>query len=175
MSRDIRDVYFEWLVKMVYPGQLLHRKLLMRLHSIEFTYSLPNDKHRAEDAYELRDRFLRKTSRYKECVGMLEGPCSVFEMMVALAVRCEETIMDDPAYGDRRSQWFWGMVVNLGLGNMNDDRFDRAHVDEAVNRFLNREYEANGKGGLFYVRGCNKDLRTVEIWYQLCWYLDSIT
>jgi hypothetical protein len=96
-------------------------------------------------------------------------------MMTALAVRCEETIMDDALFGNRTGQWFWGMIHNLGLSPMTDSNFDKEYVDEVITRFLNREYEPNGKGGLFTVRHCNRDMRTVEIWCQLSWYLDSIT
>ena len=56
-----------------------------------------------------------------------------------------------------------------------DSRFDKKHVEECVDRMLNREYEPNGKGGLFYVRGCTDDLRELEIWSQMCYFLDSIT
>ena len=95
-------------------------------------------------------------------------------MMIALAIRCENDIMDNPNMGDRTSQWFWGMITNLGLGSMTDRNFDIRYVDEIIERFLDRKYEPDGKGGLFRIRHFNRDLRKVEIWYQLCWYLDSI-
>ena len=57
---------------------------------------------------------------------------------------------------------------------MSDDMFDKKYATYVINRFLNREYESNGKGGLFTINNCDEDLRNVEIWYQLCWYLDSI-
>ena len=82
--------------------------------------------------------------------------------------------MDNPAYGDRTKQWFWGMIVNMGISAMTDDVFNRQYVEAAVTRLLNREYEPDGKGGLFTIKDCDRDLRTVEIWYQLCWYLDEI-
>ena len=104
----------------------------------------------------------------------LDGPCSVFEMMVALAQRCE-SVMDDPKIGDRTGQWFWGMIASLGLNGMSDNHYDEKYVNDVVNRFLDREYEPNGKGGLFTIRNCEHDLRDVEIWYQLCWYLDTIS
>jgi hypothetical protein len=94
-------------------------------------------------------------------------------MMVALSVRCEETIMDDPRIGDRTGQWFWGMISSLGLGSMMDNQFDKEYVDSVIDRFLKREYEPNGKGGLFTIKRCRYDLRSVEIWYQMCWYLDK--
>ena len=104
----------------------------------------------------------------------LFGPCSVLEMMIALSIRCEESIMDDTEYGNRTGQWFWGMISSLGLSSMTDDMFDKQYATNVINKFLNREYEPNGKGGLFTIRNCKDDLRNVEIWYQLCWYLDSI-
>ena len=82
--------------------------------------------------------------------------------------------MDDPKIGNRTQQWFWTMITNLGLGDMYDSRFDRRYVKKVVDKFLNREYSPDGDGGLFRIRNCDEDLRTVEIWTQLCWYLDSI-
>ena len=105
----------------------------------------------------------------------LNGPCSMFEMMIALSLRCEETIMDDPRYGNRTKQWFWQMIKSLGLNYMNDDGFDRNTFQMAIDKFLNHKYEPNGKGGLFTIRECDKDLRQYDIWSQLCCYLDSIS
>ena len=95
-------------------------------------------------------------------------------MMVGLATRCEESIMDDPQIGDRTGQWFWGMIASLGLSGMTDDKFDRDEFDDIMHNFLSHNYAPNGKGGLFTIKNCDKDLRRVEIWRQLCWYLDSI-
>ena len=179
MSRDdVKNEYFDWLYNLVsekrYSNSLSYRKLLMRLHDIEFVYSIRKDKNRAADGVDLRYRFaIGKDEDY--ILNCLEGPCSVLEMIIALAIRCEETIMDDPTIGNRTGQWFWGMITNLGLGSMIDSRYDKATVDDIVNRFLNREYQPNGKGGLFTVRNCKYDLREVEIWTIMLWYLDSIT
>lgn len=177
MRHRINDEYFEWLFDLVcgerFPRNISYRKLLTHLHTITFTYSIPNDVNRAEDGIDLRYRFV--LSRNQDALlRYLDGPCSVLEMMVALAIRCEETIMDNPDIGDRTTQWFWRMIANLGLNSMTDDIFDEYVVNDIVERFLNREYEPDGHGGLFIIRNCRQDLRTVEIWYQLCWYLDNI-
>ena len=174
----INDEYFEWLCELIdakrFSKRVSYRKLLMHLHNIEFTWLIPMDDNRADDGIKLRRRYSlvcndATISRY------ILGPCSVLEMMVALAVRCEEGIMDDTQMGNRTGQWFWGMVHNLGLSPMTDSNFDRYFVDDVIARFLNREYEPDGKGGLFTVRHCDRDLRKVEIWCQLSWYLASIT
>lgn len=184
MARDrLRETYFEWIFDKMcgerFAPEISFRMLFEHLHRTKFRYSILKDRNRAEDGVDLRYRFALTYANdpieVDEILKRLDGPCSVLEMMVALAIRAEETIMDDPNVGDRTSQWFWNMIGNLRLGNMIDEHFDRAYVIEVVERFLDREYTPDGKGGLFFVRDCDRDLREVEIWYQLCWYLDSIT
>lgn len=177
MLRDrIKTDYFEWLIETIhanrYSDGVSFRKLLELLHDIDFDYIVRNDKNRAEDGMDLRYRFAYDYDGVEYAERYLNGPCSMLEMMVALAIRCEEDIMDDPRYGDRTGQWFWGMVVSLGLGGMTDTRFDEAEVREIVDRFIRRKYAANGKGGLFTFRNCTGDMRKIEIWTQLLWYLD---
>lgn len=179
MTRDeVISEYFEWLCGLVCgfrdSKQVMFDKLLTRLHSIEFRYLIPRDQNRAEDGMDLRWRFAWEHGM-KVVPTCLDGPCSVLEMMVALSLHCEESIMDDPNYGNRTGQWFWGMIVNLGLGHMTDRRYDKKYIDEVIQRFLDREYEPNGKGGLFTVRNCDCDMRDIEIQYQLHRYLNSIT
>ena len=125
------------------------------------------------DGVNLRYRF-STVIQCDEAFDILDEPCSVLEMILALAIRTEEQIMDDPHYGDRTQQWFWGMLSNIGISSMSDDNYDEQYVNEKVYRLLERRYEPNGKGGLFYIRDCDTDLRDVEIWTQLCWYLNTI-
>lgn len=181
MRNQINDEYFEWLSELVYGERQFSRenfgKLLVHLHNTDFRYSIAMDQNRAEDGIDLRYRFaldLGYEGRTEVITDDLEGPCSMLEMMVALATRCEENIMDDPRYGNRTGQWFWSMVTSLGLGCMTNERFDEAYVEECLERFFNHDYDFDGRGGLFTVRDCKCDMRDVEIWRQLCWYVDSI-
>ena len=178
MNRNIEQEYFEWVYGLVcnnrYSEGYSYRELLSYLHHVEFTYTIRKDSDRAEDGIDLRYRFAYDTGC--GCAdGYLEGPCSVLEMIVALAIRCEEQIMDDPRYGNRTAQWFWKMIRNLGLNGMTDERFDDRYAEDVIARFLNREYEPDGRGGLFTVKNCDYDLRYVEIWVIMLWYLDTIT
>lgn len=179
MIRDrINIEYFTWMCDILcenrFAEQVSYDSLLRYLHDTDFRCVMEEDENRAEDGISLRYRFAYETNwdGAEEYIG---GPCSVLEMMLALAIYCEESIMDDPNIGDRTGQWFWDMVVNLGLGGMTDDHFDEYYVEEVVERFLDRKYEPNGKGGLFLLRNCDCDLRYVEIRNQLYWYLDGIT
>lgn len=176
---EVNDNYFEWLYDYAcgnrFSDDISYRKLLTQLHSTEFRFIIAMDKNRYIDGLDLRQRFsIDQGFEDNYLADCITGKCSVLEMMLALAIRCEETIMDDPRYGDRTGQWFWGMINSLGLGYMTDNEFDEKEFEFIINRFLDREYAPNGKGGLFTIKGIKKDLRKVEIWYQLNWYLDTI-
>ena len=151
-----------------------YHNLLWYLFNREFIYTIDLDENRAVDGYNLRRRFAIECDRNDLLDYMTNKPCSILEMMVALADRCEESIMVDPDLGDRSDEWFWGMIENLGLGRMYDDRYDDKYVEEVIDIFLKRDYKSNGEGGLFTINNPRSDVRTVEIWYQLCWYLNEL-
>lgn len=177
---ELNRKYFEWMYQLVCDGKyferLSYRKLLNHLHDIEFTYIIGMDGNRAEDGIDLRYRFGYECQYNNPMIATYldDRPCSVLEMLIALAMRCEEHIMDNPDIGNRTGQWFWNMITNLGLKDMSDSNFESYHIEAVISNFLNRKYNRNGKGGLFTVKNCDRDLRTVEIWYQMCWYLDEL-
>lgn len=176
MSIDaLKQEYFDWMCSMVGADDS-HIHLLNRLNQVPFSYTIPMDANRESDGFDLRYLFAcAKDYPHPMVAHILDcSPCSVLEMMVALAHRCESQFMSDPEIGDRTSQWFWGMICSLGLDEATDDNYDEQFVDTVLDRFLNREYERDGKGGLFTIKGTTEDLRQVEIWYQMCWYLNSI-
>lgn len=175
---ELNDRYFEWMYQLVCDGQSRksYRMLFSYLHDRQFEYSIGLDGNRAADGEDLRYRFGSEhgysdpiISRYLD-----DRPCSVLEMMIALSIRCEEHIMEDAEIGDRTGQWFWNMIKSLGLETMTDYRFDHEYAEKVIDRFLDRQYERNGKGGLFTIDNIDRDLRYVEIWYQMCLYLGSI-
>ena len=165
------NLYFQWMVDLItkdrYPSGT-YDKLLRQLYDTEFTFTLSRDENRAIDGIYLRRKFDVKYAERDD------SPCSILEMMLALAIRCEEEYMDDPLIGNRTKQWFWRMVSSLGLGSMTDDRYDSGLVSDILDQFLNREYGFDGRGGLFRIDNPPRDLTTVEIWKQFCWYLDTI-
>lgn len=177
IEEQVRSDYFDWMYGLMNDGRfaktITYRKLFTVLHNTEFTYFIPHDENRAEDGIDLRYRYCVAN----DCENLghyLNGPCSVLEMMVALAIRCEENIMCDPEKGDRTAQWFWDMVSSLGLSAMTDYNFDEKVVNDAIRKLLKRKYNRNGKGGLFTIRGWKRDAREAEIWHQLMAYLNSL-
>lgn len=176
---DISKDYFNWLCKLIdYRGKVkIYKKTLALLHEQDFVYILPKDGNRYEDGIELRYRYgYEHHISYDDVQDDLDTkPCSVFEMMVALAVRCEDHIMYDPDRGDRQSKWFWVMFDNLGLRPMTNSKFKECYPEilEIIDRLNYREYEPDGEGGLFTTSDPTKNMLEEEIWYQMMEYLKN--
>ena len=176
-KHDIINQYHFWLTGLVCDEyhQRHYQALFDALDDQEFIWTVANDMNRAADGIDLRGRFAEEHGlNYQQISHAIKGPCSVLEMMVGLACRCEDTIMGDEKYGDRTSLWFWGMIDNLELHQIDDENFDEEYVHCAMRTLLYRTYKRDGVGGLFYVPSPKRDLRRVEIWYQMLWYLDTI-
>lgn len=183
-NSDLENAYFDWLCQIVTSDNCvsrgIYRKLLTELHTVNFTYTVLMDRNRAADGLALRTRFglditHRDIQGANEIARHITGECSVLEMMIALVLRCEETIMDDTRFGNRTEYWFWRMINTMHLTEFTDSNFDRQLVAERIRCMLDREYSPDGDGGLFFIPGIREDLRDVEIWTQMLWYLDTLT
>lgn len=176
---DMTSQYFDWLRETVCgrwePRNLSFHKLLAFLFQQDFIPSCEMDASRAEDGRDLRYRFAQEKSiPYAALNSATSGmPCSMLEMMVGLSIRIEEHIMADSEAGNRVGQWFWNMVVSLGLAAMDDARFNEGRARFIIDRFNQRAYQSNGAGGLFTLISPNVDMRQLDIWYQLMAYLNE--
>lgn len=168
--------YFDWMCNLVCDSSMPYEKLLTRLHEIEFVPIMPMDDNRAADGVDFRYRFAYENRYHPAIIAEYidNRPCSVLEMMVALIHRFEEQIMDNQEFGNQSQRWFMEMITSLGLKRMTDTMYDEMFVDRAIMRFHNRDYKPNGEGGLFTVQRYRRDMRLVDIWYQMCWYLDEV-
>ena len=177
MRNIVENEYFDWLYNIVCDDEsnIKYRSLLWYMFQIEFVWFVDKDANRASDGINLRYEFGRRNNySRREIDEYLEYmPCSVLEMMIALAINMEDHIMCDPSIGDRTGQWFWNMIASLGLLGMSDGKFDMYYAGNKIDIFLERKYKRNGEGGLFTVKDRSLDMRDAEIWYQANWYLDE--
>lgn len=179
-ERDLNSEYFEWLCSLIRDSKpkkhVSYKKLMIYLYHTEFVYVLPMDENRCTDGIDLRYRFGHDRGIDIHIIASCldTSPCSILEMMVALAFYCEEHIMIDPANGLMSGRWFWMMISNLGLEDMTDSNYDEELVNGIIWAFLNRDYSRDGAGGLVYIPNCRYDLRQIDIWYQLMIYLSEI-
>lgn len=174
-KKEITNEYFEWLCNSVYSKKFSKPDILEFLHNVDFEYTIGMDANRAEDGISLRYRFCcDRGYDYRMVASYLDvSPCSFLEMLVALAIRCEEHIMHDDYYGDRTAKWFWDMLLTMGLVDKRSGKFNDNLADDILYAFFNREYKRNGAGGLFKTKNHTHDMRSEEIWYQMCTYLNE--
>ena len=177
----LNNEYFEYMYHLVSnnhnrKNKISYKKLLHYLHSVVFVPMMDMDDNRRLDGIDFRYRFAFENGYSDEYVDKYLGyrECSILEMMIALAFRVEEQITDNYIYGNRTGQWFWSMIISLGLNKMTDQNFDPAYCERVIDRFLERDYAPNGKGGLFTISEPIRDMRDVDIWCQFMWYLNEI-
>ncbi len=177
---EIKNDYLEWIYKIIYNERYFknrsYKKLFSHLYNTIYIYTILMDENRADDGIDLRYRFGYENNIEQSVIASYldDRPCSVLEMIVALAARCEEHIMDNPEIGNRTGKWFWGMIANLKLEFMDDNNYNEQYTDNVISNFLNHKYCPNGEGGLFTVENSECDLRNIEIWHQLCLYLNNV-
>lgn len=167
------EKYCRKLISIIYDKNYsndTYNNLFMDLYTCDFTWSrtVPRDGDRAEDGLQLRQKL-----GFSDILQ--DKPCSVLEMLIALAIRIDNELMYSFDEGDRTVQWFWEMIVNMGLGSQNDYNYDAAYVNSCIERFIRREYDADGSnGGIFVLSNPRENLKNVDIWYQAMWYLSEI-
>lgn len=179
----IPEVYLQWLYYKVGLGEMEYDhywRVIRRLHKLEFYVLVPMDENRYEDGLYLREKFADEYGYpLKQIYTILDGRCSVLEMLVAFAERIENDIMWDPDKGDRTALWFWTMIWNLGLNpkRFSDENFDyecMVELDESIERALSRTYKINGEGGFFPLKSHpQKNFRRTELWYQMQFWVEE--
>lgn len=179
--KKVQSSYFQWLCAIIEANSRSEGFYLLAkdLYSKEFYGTVPNDENRATDGLELRATFasneMETELETRLALDILAGPCSVLEMIIALASRINFILSDSDE--DRTCDIFWELIGNLGLDEFSDDVYYKRGgtnaVNNALNTFLLRKYDRRGFGGLFPLKKTKEDQRGVEIWYQMSAYLDE--
>lgn len=172
---EVLKRYFDWLLnkidyKLNTGGG--YDRLLNRLNNTRYIWTLEMDENRAEDGIALRERFCNESRIFGFHMDENEYPCTVLEMLVALAIRCEGDIMGEPGE-ENPGKWFWIMMENLGLDGVTDRHFDPDYVDDILDIWMSNEFQPDGTGGLFPLISPTFDQRNREIWTQMGNYLEE--
>lgn len=170
MNEPIENLYFNWLCAKVVQVEhstpsLTYDTLLRTLHNTEFVWLLSGDDNRAEDGVELRLEFILEADVVDDPAWRNIG-CSLLEMLIAFSRRA--SFMTDIKSRD----WFWHFMENLGLDQYNDaSNASPEEIGEVLYQVVWRQYNYDGRGGIFPLTGTVHDQTKVEIWYQFCEYL----
>lgn len=178
-SDDIQKAYFLWLCGLVGNNKdtlYQYNQFLWTLYTKDFEYTIQSDRNRAEDGKKLRDRFVAETA--SEELEVLNGPCSILEMLIALALHMDYQLSESVGIPDAE-KWFWIMIRNLKLTVFKESDanlpkkmdFNVRHLDI----MLDRKYDPDGQGGLFPLKKAKTDQRETEIWYQMMYWIAEHT
>ena len=139
--------------------------IVLTLTNVEFVWRHPMDENRAIDGLELRDDFEYETGEYLDHSSGLPSKCSMFEMLAALAIRCENQLMRNSLLGDRTSKWFFEFLDNLGI--LNCDERDVDHIVDVCHDFM------DGRKDMFPLKKRGIKQKNEQIWKQLMAYLNE--
>lgn len=170
--------YFVWLCEIVHVDTGYSDESFWSLAKIlwntDFIWILDMDLDRAEDGIALRERYSRIGGTYN-----YSGPCTVLEMLIALADRMD-CVLDELDGECKIPLYFWEMINNLGLSSYSDLKFtqnedQRDHyyqeIDAILDNWMNRNIGYDGMWGLFPLRNPKEDQRDIDIWYQANAYM----
>ena len=149
--------YYLWLDSLVNDGN--HSILIRYLYDHPYRWQFTLDENRAAGGLNLRSKYACENGIDIQDVGC--GPCSVLEMLIALADRMTE-ILDMDIFN-----WFWTLLSNLGLDRFNDAYFDEGQVNYILQVWLDRAYNRKGNGSLFPLSRYPGDCRNLDTWGQM--------
>lgn len=168
--------YFDWLCELINLRPGMYDILIHELYSIDFKWVIDLDQNRADDGIIVRYDFHSKSSQSKD---LERKPCSVLEMIIALAMKMNY-LLDDEDRGDRTRIWFWEMIFNLGFKDYTDASFKAPYgrdlnrlndIHEKCDRWMNREFGYDGFGSLFPLNKPHRDQRKIHLIDQMNDYI----
>ena len=170
MRNKIKDDYYEWLISTAMGSKNHDYDFLCKeLFRVKFRWLIPNDVNREFEGKILRERFCDEFGiEIKD--SMFDESANLLEIFIGLALRCEWIVMDEVNNLDI-CYWFREFLHNLELDIFTNNEYREcggdAKIGMILDRFMNRTYAKNGKGGLFPLKFDDKNQRKVEIWYQM--------
>ncbi len=168
---NIIEQYYDWLLKNFCGRTDKYSSLLGFLFDTDFEWVLDFDENRASDGIYLR--YVFRTNHEMEHEDDLEftrweeeTPCSVLEMLCALSKRAEDYLGCDLGRAEEPERWFWLMLDNCGLADLDDACWYEPKAKDILEIVLKRKYHRDGTGGLWPLINSAKDQRKVDLWYQ---------
>lgn len=163
------EAYFKWLLNKVNADDVI---LVCRyLHMRDFYWTVPFDSNREYAGKNLRVDWECRDEYFKDYSKIDAGPASCFEVLIGISIAMENQLwdpIDNPEYN--ASTFFHEMISNLGLDDIRDHYNIMAAI---VDKWLDRAYEPNGKGGIFPLDNPFGDQREIEIWDQMNQYINE--
>lgn len=179
VANEAFDAYFDWLKEQIMSDDIDelddYSILITTLSFMPFTYVVDMDSNRMWDGLYLRNIFYDDHVAFE---GELTQECSLLEMLVGLAYRMANDVFSD--LGKSTGDWFWEFMSNLGADYYTDDILegvsDKNHRDDLIDilsNFMDRKYKDSRSGNIFLFKKDPKDLKKIELWYQMHYYIEQ--
>lgn len=150
--------------------------LMTALHETEFIYVIDRDENRMRDGLRLRYYFFQDIGMSTDADFVSDVsdpiPCSVLEVLVALAIKIDDNYTGDPA-DPHPEIVFWDMIKNLGLHKFINSTFNAVEFDKIMDFWLMREFGNDGNGSIFPVKSVTFLSKSEEIWRQATAYISE--
>lgn len=160
--------YFDWLMDdVVGVDNDGYSKLYHAMNAIRYTYRIAMDANREGDALELRGDY--EYYNHVHCDAPFQGNTASFlEFLIGVIIRVD----NDLGLRLTRAEWMHRFITAMDLQAYTDSYFEAVGdasepVRLLIDRTMKRKYNADGSnGGLFVVKGCDKDLRRMQLFDQ---------
>lgn len=165
--------YFEFLYSFGFVDDD-HRALAGYLHSMPFEWSLERDENRMYDGLAMRREYEEYLNNEEGDIPDDSEPCSMLEFFVGFSHRLVRDMFGNEDFD--RTELLGIMLSNLDIWCYTDDNFDdraKEDINECLDIFVHREYNAHGEGGLFPIDEPDDDLRDVDMWVQASWWYNE--
>lgn len=186
-TNNLSELYLNWLLRLInadnYQGKS-YIKLCSLLNKIPFNPIMKLDINRNSDVQSLlRETYIQSQSdwyrlneQFDEIMELPTWPVSFLELIISLAMRIDLDFMREINGIDNTRIYFWVLVRNLGFLSFDDENWNEDAIISVVNRLnivQERKYDFNGNGGLFPLENAEMDQRNVQIWNQLCQFVNQ--
>ena len=144
--------------------------LFLYMHEIDYVYLNQKDHAREEDGLLLREKFVDCKHKFAKTDHFENTPCSVLEVLAALAYRMDGEWTGDPS-DPRPDTMFMEMLHNLGVLRYKSEH----HTIVRINSWMRGEISYYGEGGVFPLKKkgsrIKKDQRGLSLWEQMMCYI----
>lgn len=161
--KEKEDPWFNYkkrLLKHVGFKRMGYDMLTDHLIDAAFEWYINSDYNRAADGLFLRENLIGEHSS-------IDGPCTVLEMLCALATRMETEYIGDDC------DIFEELLDNLDLLSFDNENYDEIEVGDILDTWMGRKFNFDGCGSIFPLIHPSRDQRDIEIWGQMQEYINE--
>lgn len=166
---NLSQLYYNWLTTELISVDPSFINVVEILFSRDYVPIMNMDESRKQDGKHLRDQFMAKYEGRSAIIlgsSPWDDECSMLEMMIGLSVRMkQEFFFEDDDIFDVNTILFENMLMSLCIKPSSTSE----EVNEIIDIFLMRQYDATGRGSLFDLTNKTSDIdwRIPPIWNQM--------